>query len=501
MAQEASTNETQGAQVEEKTLDQLAEFSDILKQKIKPRNETARREVDSAVGALVREAMRNQSVVAEDAIDTINELISQLDQKLTAQVNEIIHHEEFQKLEGAWRGLAYTVNHTETDASLQIKVLNTSKDELRSMADRYPGAKWDKSPLYDRIYQDNFDTFGGKPFGCVIGDFYFDHSPGDVDLLKSISKVCEASLSPFISAAAPTLFGFDSWKEINTPPDLSEVFLTPDYAEWNSMRESENSRFVALTMPRALARRPYGQNGAAVEEFSFEEDTVEAPGEVEKFSWMNAAYPMAVNINRAFKTNGICTNIRGPQAGGRVEDLPIHTFDNGSGGLDMKCPTEVSIPGRREGELSKAGLIGLLHEKDTDRAAFFGAQTLYKPKKMADAEDERSQNLSSRLSYIFAVSRFSHFLKKMMHNEIGKSTTEKALQGKLHSWIKGYVTQQPDSADEYEKARKPLADAKVEVWEDDLDPGYYQAKFYLQPIFQMEGVSVGMSLVSRVKND
>ncbi len=478
-------------------LTELEEFSDILKQTIKPRTEVAAKEVDNAVVALVREALDDQTLIAEDVIDTIDAMLSKLDQKLSEQLNAVIHHEEFQKLESSWRGLAYTVNNSETDASLRVKAMNVSKKELQQMMRRYPGAKWDKSPLNQRIYEAEFGTLGGKPYGALIGDYYFDHSSADVALLRDIGKIAAAAHAPFVSAAAPELLGMDSWTEMSTPPDLSEIFDTPDYAGWNGLRDSENSRYIALTLPRVLSREPFGQNSnSVVEEFNFEEETDGHAGT--QYAWMNAAHAMAVNINRAHKEYGWTVHIRGVQAGGEVLNLPTHNFETGDGMKDLKCPTEVSITDRREAELSKAGLIGLVHRKHTDKAAFIGAQTLYRPKKYVDDQATASDNMSARLPYIFAVSRFSHYLKCMVRDKIGQSPDRLQLQTQLQSWVNKYVSGNPESASEREKAKKPLAGAKVEVVEDEENPGYYMGKFFLKPHFQLEGMDVGMSLVSKL---
>lgn len=478
-------------------LNELSEFSDILKQTIKPRSDVAAKEVDNAVVALVKEALGDETLIAEDVIDTVDAMLAKLDEKLTAQVNEIMHHEEFQQLESSWRGLAYTLNNSETDASLRVKVMNVSKKELAAMMRRYPGAKWDKSPLHDKVYEQNLGTLGGKPFGALIGDYYFDHGSADVNLLSSLGKVAEASLCPFISAADPGLLGLDEWNEIGVPPDLSEVMDTPEYAQWNSLRDSENARFIALTLPRVLSREPYSQNSnSAVEEFNFEEETDGHGGK--KYGWMNAAHAMAANINRAHKEYGWTVKIRGVQSGGEVANLPTHLFDTGDGAKDMKCPTEVSITDRREGELSKMGLIGLIHRQHTDKAAFIGAQSLYRPKKYVDDLATASDNMSSRIPYIFAVSRFSHYLKAMVRDKIGLSPTRDQLQKDLQVWLNKYITANPATASELEKAKKPLADGKVEVIEDELNPGYYMGKFFLKPHFQMEGMDIGMSLVSKL---
>jgi len=481
-------------------LTELDEFSDILRQTIKPRSDVAAKEVDNAVVALVREAMNDQTVIADDVIDTIDAILGKIDKKLSSQMNEILHHEEFQKLESSWRGLAYTVNNSETDSTLRVKVLNASKSELQSEMRRYPGAKWDKSPLHQKIYEQEFGTLGGKPYGALVGDYYFGPSSGDVNLLRDIGKIAASAHAPFVSGTSPEMLGMDSWTEIGTPPDISEIFDTPDFAKWNTLREDENSRYLALTMPRVLAREPYSQNGTSgVEEFNFEEETDGHTGE--KYAWMNAAHAMAVNINRAHKDHGWTVQIRGVQSGGEVMNLPSHVFDTGDGSKDLKCPTEVSITDRREGELSAAGLMGLIHRKHTDKAAFIGAQTLYKPKKYTDEMATASDNMSSRLPYIFAVSRFSHYLKCMVRDKIGQSPDRLQLQKELQTWINKYVSGNPESASEKEKAKKPLAAARVEVAEDEENPGYYTGKFFLKPHFQMEGMDIGMSLVSKLPNN
>lgn len=481
-------------------LSELDEFSDILRQTIKPRSEVAAKEVDNAVVALVREAMSDQTVIADDVIDTIDAILGKIDKKLSDQMNEILHNEEFQKLESSWRGLAYTVNNSETDSTLRVKVLNASKSELQSEMRRFPGAKWDKSPLHQKIYEQEFGTLGGTPFGALVGDYYFGPNSGDVNLLRDIGKIAAAAHAPFISGTSPEMLGMDSWTEIGTPPDISEIFNTPDFAKWNTLREDENSRYLALTMPRVLAREPYSQNGTSVvEEFNYEEETDGHTGE--KYAWMNAAHAMAVNINRAHKEHGWTVQIRGVQSGGEVGNLPSHLFDTGDGSKDLKCPTEVSITDRREGELSAAGLIGLIHRKHTDKAAFIGAQTLYKPKKFADDLATAADNMSSRLPYIFAVSRFSHYLKCMVRDKIGQSPDRLQLQKELQTWINKYVSGNPESASEKEKAKKPLAAARVEVAEDEENPGYYTGKFFLKPHFQMEGMDIGMSLVSKLPNN
>ncbi|WP_102224482.1 type VI secretion system contractile sheath large subunit [Acidimangrovimonas sediminis] len=491
--------EAQQTGVADAGLGELEEFSSLLKQNFKPRSETAQTEVENAVTTLVREALADGSVVKDDILDTVDEMIAKLDEKLTAQMNEILHAPAFQEVESAWRGLAYCVNNSEPDATMKVRVMNVSKKELERELRSYPGAKWDQSPLFKKIYEAEFGQLGGEPFGALVGDFYFDHSPADVRVLRDLGKIAEASLSPFFASAAPGLLGMDSWNELGNPNDLTTIFETPDYAAWKGLRDSEISRYIGLCMPRVLAREPYGQNTLPVEAFNFEEQTDGHTGE--KYAWMNAAYAMAANIAQAHKEYGWTVRIRGVQSGGEVMNLPTHTFPTDDGSIDLKCPTEIAISDRREGELSKSGLISLVHRKNSDKAAFIGAQSLYKPKKFVDDEATASDNLSSRLPYMFAISRFAHYLKVMVRDQIGSSKEKDQLEGELQSWINQYVHGDPANASEEAKAKLPLAAAKVEIIEDTENPGYYMGRFLLRPHYQLEGMDIGMSLVSRLPSE
>jgi type VI secretion system protein ImpC len=472
------------------------EFSSLLKQSFKPRSERAATEVDNAITTLVQQALADTSVIKEDVLDTIDDMIARLDEKLSAQMNAILHAPEFQQLESAWRGLNYLANNSETDATLKLRVMNISKNELYRDLRMYPDAKWDQSPLFKKIYEAEFGQLGGEPFGCLVGDYHFDQSAVDVRLLRDLGKIAAASHCPFISGAAPTLMGMDSWTELSNPRDLSKIFETPDYAGWKSLRDSENSRYVALCMPRVLSREPFGAKSIPVEEFAFEEETDGHKGE--KYAWMNAAYAMAANINRAYKEYGWTVRIRGVQSGGEVINLPTHTFPTDDGDVDLKCPTEIAISDRREAELSKSGLLPLIHRKNTDKAAFIGAQSLYRPKKYDNVDATASDNISSRIPYMFAVSRFSHYLKCMVRDQIGETKEAPDLQKWLQNWIVQYVDGDPRNSSIATKARKPLAAAKVEVFPDEENPGYYSARFFLRPHFQLEGMDIGMSLVSRL---
>jgi type VI secretion system protein ImpC len=472
------------------------DFAALLKQNFKPRSERAASEVENAVQTLVTQALADSSLVKGDVIDTIEEMIARLDEKLSDQMNEILHAPEFQKLESAWRGLHYLVYNSETDATLKIRVMNVGKAELYRNLKLFPGARWDQSPLFKKVYEQEFGQLGGEPYGCLVADYHFNHSPVDVQLLRDLSKVAASAHAPLLTGADPTLMGMDSWTELGNPRDLSKLFDTPDYAAWKGLRDSVDTRYLALCMPRVLSRIPYGAKSEPVEEFGFEEDTDGHTGE--KYGWMNAAYAMAANVNRAFKEYGWTVRIRGVQSGGEVINLPTHTFPTDDGGVDLKCPTEIAITDRREAELSKSGLISIIHRKNTDKAAFIGAQSLYKPKLYDKVEATASDNLSSRIPYMFAVSRFAHYLKCMVRDKIGSTKEKDQLEKWLNEWITLYVDGDPKNSSEETKARLPLADAKVTVQENEENPGYYSANFYLRPHFQLEGMDIGMSLVSKI---
>jgi type VI secretion system protein ImpC len=474
------------------------EFAALLKQSFKPRTERAATEVENAVNTLVEQALADTSLIKSDVLDTISEMIAQLDKKLSLQMNEILHAPEFQKIESAWRGLAYLIFQSETDSQLKIRVLNISKNEIYRHLRQYANAAWDQSSLFKKIYEEEFGQLGGQPYGCLIGDYYFSHQPTDVQLLRDISKIAAAAHAPFFAAADSGLMGMDSWNELMNPRDLGKVFDTPDYAAWRSLRDSDDARYVGLCLPRVLARLPYGAKSEPVAEFGLEEETDGHKGE--KYAWMNAAYAMAANINRAYKEYGWCVRIRGVQSGGEVENLPAHTFPTDDGGVDLKCPTEIAITDRREAELAKSGLIPLVHRKNTDRAAFIGAQSLFKPRAYQNnADATAASNLSSRLPYMFATSRFAHYLKVMVRDWVGRYREKDDLQRALSDWIKGYVDGAPATSSEETKARYPLAGAAVRVEENEENPGYYNAAIDLRPHFQLEGMDVSLRLVSRLK--
>ncbi|CAG9170676.1 hypothetical protein LMG23992_01718 [Cupriavidus laharis] len=473
-----------------------SDFAALIGREFSPKTDQAREAVDLAVKTLAEQALASTFTMSDDAYKSIEAIIGAIDKKLSEQINLILHHEDFQKLESAWRGLHHLVSNTETDDKLRIRVMDMSKEELRRTLRRYKGIGWDQSPFFKRIYEEEYGQLGGEPYGCLVADYYFDHTPPDVELLGSIAKISAAAHAPFIAGASPSVLQMDSWQELANPRDLSKIFQNLEYAPWNSLRNSEDARYVGLAMPRYLSRLPYGIQTNPVDEFDFEEDTDGA--DHRKYVWSNAAYAMAVNINRSFKLYGWCTLIRGVESGGVVENLPCHTFPTDDGGIDMKCPTEIAISDRREAELSKNGFISLVHRKNTDYAAFIGAQSLQKPAEYYDADATANANLSARLPYLFACSRFAHYLKCIVRDKIGAFKEREDMQRWLNEWIMNYVDADPANSSQETKARRPLAAAEVVVEEMEGNPGYYSAKFFLRPHFQLEGLTVSLRLVARL---
>ena len=475
------------------------QFAALLQKEFKPKTDRARAEVENAVRTLAEQALRETTVVSDDVIGTIKAIIAEIDKKLSDQVNAIMHSERFQQVESAWRGLHYLVNNTETDEMLKIRVMNISKKDLAKNLKKYKGTAWDQSPIFKKLYEEEYGQLGGEPYGSLVGDYYFDHTPGDVELLGQMAQIAAAAHAPFMAAASPTSMGMDSWQELANPRDLAKIFSSPEYAAWRSLRESDDAKYVGLAMPRFLARLPYGSKTSPVEEFEFEEET--GGGEHGKYTWANAAYAMAVNVNRAFKQYGWCTAIRGVESGGAVDGLPVHTFPSDDGGVDMKCPTEIAISDRREAELAASGFMPLIHRKNTDVAAFIGAQSLQKPTEYQDPDATANARLGSRLPYLFASCRFAHYLKCMVRDKVGSFKERADMERYLSDWIKQYVLGNPGDAGDELKARKPLAGAEVKVSEIEGNPGYYSAKFHLRPHYQLEGVNVTMSLVAKLPSE
>jgi len=474
---------------------ELGEFDSLLKKEFKPKTDRAKDAIESAVKTLAEQALADTALISDDAIKSIEAIIAQIDKKLSEQVNAIIHHADFQKLEGTWRGLHYMVNNTETDETLKIRVMNISKKDAAKTLKKFKGTAWDQSPLFKKLYEDEFGSPGGEPYGCLMGDYEFDHSAPDVEMLQGMAQIAAAAHAPFITGTAPSLLNMDSWQELADPRDLTKIFQTAEYAPWRALRASDDAQYLGLAMPRFLSRLPYGAKTNPVEDFAFEEDTASAAHN--KYTWSNAAFAMATNINKSFKMYGWCSRIRGAESGGMVEGLPCHTFPTDDGGVDMKCPTEIAITDRREAELAKNGMMPLSHWKNTDYAVFVGAQSLQKPAEFDDPDATANANLSARLPYLFSTCRFAHYLKCIVRDKIGSFKERADMEKWLNNWIVNYVEPDPNASEE-SKAKRPLAAAEVQVLEVPGNPGYYTSKFFLRPHYQLEGLTVSLRLVSKL---
>ncbi len=472
------------------------DLKDILRRSFRPRTNEAAEAVQNAVETLLTYARRSRVVVREDVAQTIEQLVAELDKKISEQLTLVLHNKRFQSLEGAWRGLHYLVSNTDTSENLKIRYLNISKADLGKTLRRFKGVVWDQSPIFKMIYEQEYGQFGGEPFGCLIGDFYFDHSMQDVSILTEMSKISAAAHAPFIAAAAPGLLQMDDWSELSNPRDVSKIFTATEYAFWRRLRESNDSRYLALTLPRFLARVPYGPKTQPVEEFGFEEKV--DPNRAEDFCWANSAYAMGANITRAFKTYGWCTKIRGVESGGAVEVLPKFVLPSQDREVDLHCPTEIALSARREHELSESGLMPLVYRKNSDTAAFIGAKTVHRPAIYEDDDATANSNLSSRLPYIFATCRFAHYLKCIVRDKIGSFKSAEDTQRWLNDWLMNYVDGDPSISSEVTKSQRPLSAAEVVVDEIPENPGYYRAQFFLRPHFQLEGLTVSLRLVSKL---
>ena len=491
------------ANTEEQVEGQEAEAQEavsFLEQAIGATKQTERDETQELLKNLTQEAMKGTVKWDKNLSITINAAIQAIDEVMSKQVAAIMHSEKFQKLEGSWRGLHHLINNSETGAGLKIRMFNVSKKELEK--DLAKAVEFDQSQTFKKIYEAEFGIAGGEPYGALIGDYEFSSHPDDIDLLSNMSNIAAAGFCPFISATAPEMFGFDTFTELSKPRDLEKIFDSAEYIKWRSFRESEDSRFVTLTMPRVLARLPYGEATKPVEAFNFEEANLDADGkhlasEHDSYCWMNAAYTMGATLTKAFSEYSWCTSIRGAEGGGKVEGLPSHIFTSDDGDADQKCPTEIGITDRREAELSKLGFLPVCHYKNTDYAVFFGAQTTQKPKVFDDPDATANAAISARLPYIMATSRIAHFLKVMARDKVGSFMEVDEAERWLNKWIQKYVNATPGASAEM-KARFPLADASVSVVEVPGQPGCYNAVAYLKPWLQMEELTASLGLVANI---
>jgi type VI secretion system protein ImpC len=445
------------------------------------------------VRRFVSEVLEGSITVGRDTEAMLNARIAQLDHLISLQLNEVMHAPEFQKLEATWRGLKYLLSQTETSTMLKIKVLNVSKKEL--LRDLQRAAEFDQSALFKKVYEEEYGVFGGAPFGALLGDYEFSKSGQDIELLEKVSQVAAAAHAPFLTAAASEMLNLESFATLDSPRDLGKIFESTEYAKWKAFRQTEDSRYVALTVPRMLLREPYGNDTVPVEAFHYEE-RVDGTDH-NKYLWGNAAWALAARVTGAFALYGWCACIRGVESGGLVEGLPVHNFRTDSGDVAMKCPTEVPITDRREKELADLGFAPLVHCKDTPNAAFFSVQSAQKPKVYDKDAATANARISAQLPYIFAVSRFAHYLKTMMRDKIGGYMSRSDAQTFLNNWISNYVVANDDASMSV-KAKRPLKEARVDVQEDPRKPGVYRAVAFLRPHFQLDELSVSMRLVAEL---
>ena len=443
------------------------------------------------VKEFIAQVLEGSMTVSRDVESMINARIAQIDHLMSIQLNEILHHPQFQKLEGTWRGVKYLLSQSETSDKLKIKLFNANKRELLRDLQRAP--EFDQSALFKKVYEEEYGMFGGAPFAALIGDYEFGRGPEDIELLERVSQVAAAAHAPFLSAATPDLFNLDSFTQLDAPRDLAKIFDTTEYAKWKSFRQSEDSRYVGLCVPHVLVRQPYGKDGVQIDGFAYEEGVDGT--DHSKYLWGNAAYALGARLTNAFALHGWCAAIRGVEGGGLVEGLPVHNFYTDEGDVALKCPTEVPITDRREKELADLGFIPLVHCKGTDYAAFFSVQSCQKAKLYDKDAANANARLSTQLPYIFAVSRFAHYLKSMMRDKIGSFMSRTDCEKWLNQWILQYVLPD-DSASPHYKAQKPLREAAIQVTEVPGKPGAYRAVAFLRPHFQLDELSVSLRLVA-----
>lgn len=429
--------------------------------------------------------------IDKDTVAMINDRISQIDALISAQLNEILHHPEVQKLEASWRGLHLLVQNTETSTRLKLRLLNVTQKELQT--DLEKAVEFDQSALFKKIYEEEYGTFGGHPFSLLVGDYNFGRHPQDIALLEKLSNVAAAAHAPFIAAASPRLFDMNSFTDLAVPRDLAKIFESQELIKWRSFRESEDSRYVSLVLPQFLLRLPYGPDTLPVEGINYVEDVNGT--DHSKYLWGNAAWALAQRITEAFALYGWCAAIRGAEGGGAVEGLPAHTFSTSSGDISLKCPTEVAITDRREKELNDLGFIALCHKKNSDIAVFFGGQTTNKAKLYNTNEANANARISGMLPYVLAASRFAHYLKVIMRDKVGSFLTRDNVQTHLNNWIADYVLIN-DNAPQAIKAQYPLREARVDVTEIAGKPGAYRATVFLRPHFQLEELTASIRLVA-----
>jgi type VI secretion system protein ImpC len=478
---------SQGAE----TIGEVSLLDQIVQEGRMARDPASKERGKNLVKEFVTQVLEGAMTVSKDAEAMINARIAQIDHLVSIQLSEVLHHPDFQKLEGTWRGLKYLMDQSETSDKLKIKILNTSKKDL--LRDLQRASEFDQSALFKKVYEEEYGIFGGAPFAALVGDYEFGRGPEDIELLEKVAQVASAAHAPFLSAAGPDMLNMESFTSLDAPRDMAKIFDSSEFAKWKSFRQSEDSRYVGLTLPHVLMRLPYGKGGTQVDGFNYEEGVDGT--DHSKYLWGNAAFALGARLTQAFALYGWCAAIRGVEGGGLVEGLPTHTFTTDSGDIALKCPTESPVTDRREKELADLGFIPVVHCKGTDYAAFFSVQSCQKQKMYDKEEANANARLSTQLPYILAISRFAHYMKAMMRDKVGSFMSRKECQDFLTNWILLYTVGNDNVAAEV-KARKPLRDAKVEVVEIPGKPGCYRAVAFLKPHFQLDELSVSLRLVA-----
>jgi len=476
----------------------------LIDSRAAPMSQTEYQTAFGPIRTLIEHANRGQLSFDKDTIQSINQMIASIDQVVSKQLAAVMYHERFQKLEGSWRGLHYLCKNSETNDMLKIKTLNCSKSELAK--DLLSAAGFDQSSLWNAIYEHEFAVPGGQPYGALVGDFEFENHRDDIKLLEDMSGIATGAFAPFITAPSPKFFGLDSWQELPKLVDLRTIFDANEYTPWKTFRDSEDSRFVVMTMPRTLARCPYGANTPGMEEFNFNFDELSLndlaesdTGSPDNYCWMNTAYVHAARLTAAFAETNWCTAIRGRNSGGAVEGLPTYAFKSDDGDTDLNCPTEVPITDRREKELSDLGFLPLCHFNNTDYAVFYSGQTVHKPKEHDNIADTVDAAISARLPYILASSRFAHYLKAMIRDHVGAFKEASDMEALLNRWIMQYVCSDP-APNEKIKAQFPLADAAITVTEIPDSPGSYNAVALLRPWLPLEELNASVRMVVKIED-
>lgn len=422
----------------------------------------------------------------------LDNYIAKLDMTISEQLDKIMHHTKFQEIESAWRGLKYLVERCDFKKNVVVNLLDSSKDDLREDFEDAPDTT--QSGLYKHIYTDDYDTPGGEPVTAVVSNFEFDASAQDIALLTEVSRISAVTHCPFLASVGAKFFKKESIDEIPKIHDLENYMDRAEYIRWRTFRESEDSRYIGLTLPRFLLRLPYGQENNPIRAFNYEEG-VDAEGS-ENYLWGNASFAFAANMAQSFKQNGWCVNIRGPESGGKVEHLPIHLYDAGKG-LQSKIPTEIIIPETRELEFAELGFIPLSYYKNSDFACFFSANSVQKAAEYNTPEATANSRINARLPYIFLVSRLAHYLKVLQRENIGSSKSRKVLEEELNDWVQTLVTKMNDPEPDL-IATHPLRDGQVMVSEIPENPGFYSVSLHVMPHFQIEGVDIRLSLVAQM---